>query len=168
MKRTFLSTLCALALLSAFLALPAQAQTVVGGTGGATLVMEHGNLHSVGAVLTEVEFQYADDNGVQRGGILAYTGLDQGGGEQVGGGYRYYWPRPGGSFLFVGIGGFVLGNDTPGVSELSGFMGGEVGIQVPFQGEAENKVTAFAGVYPAVAGAKDTAIIRLGARVALN
>jgi len=165
MKRTFLAQVCALALLSAW-ALPAQAQ-VVGGTGGATLVMADGELHSAGTIFGEVEWQYQDDQGRLRGGLLGYTGISsEGGGEQVGGGYRFYWSRPGGSFLFVGLGGFVLGEDTPGVAELTAFGGGEVGMQIP--GPNDGKVTGFVGLYPSLVGTDGIAVCRLGVRAALN
>lgn len=168
MKRTFLTTLCALALLSAYLASPAAAQVVVGGTGGATFIISDGNLISVGSILGEVEWQAMNDRGDLRGGLLAYTGLNsEGGGEQVGGGYRWYFRRPGSSYLFVGVGGFVIGTDTPGVDELTGFVGGEVGLQIPV-GSDQDKVTGFAGVYPAVIGSTETGVIRLGVRAALN
>lgn len=163
--RGFLSA-AALALLSAFLATPATAQ-VVGGTGGATLVMADGELHSAGTIFGEVEWQYLNDAGKLRGGLLGYTGISsEGGGEQVGGGYRFYFPRPGGSSMFIGAGGFVLGEDTPGVTELTAFLGGELGLQIP--GPNNGKVTGFVGLYPAVVGQKDAAVCRLGVRAALN
>lgn len=163
--RTFLAPL-AMALLSAWLAAPVSAQ-VVGGTGGATLVMVDGELHSAGTLFGEVEWQYQDNAGRLRGGLLGYTGISsEGGGEQVGGGYRFYFPRPGGSSLFIGAGGFVLGEDTPGIAELTAFLGGELGLQIP--GPNDGKVTGFVGLYPAVVGAEDVAVCRLGVRAALN
>lgn len=162
--RTFQAACTAAAFLA--LASPAAAQ-VVGGTGGATLVMADGELHSAGTIFGEVEWQYLDDAGRLRGGLLGYTGISsEGGGEQVGGGYRFYFARPGGSFLFLGAGGFVLGEDSPGVAELTAFVGGEVGLQIP--GPNDGKVTGFVGLYPAVVGSEDVAVCRLGVRAALN
>lgn len=168
MKRHFLAA-CALAFLSAWLAAPAQAQVVVGGTGGATFVIADGEMISVGSVLGEIEWQTVNDSGDLRGGLLAYTGLNsEGGGEQVGGGYRWYFRRPGGSYVFGGVGGFVLGSDTPSIEELTGFLGLEVGLQIPAGGDDSNRVTGFAGIYPAVIGSTETGVVRLGVRAALN
>lgn len=159
---------CALlaALLCVFLALPVAAQTIVGGSGSATFVVDHGDLVSVGTTLGEVEFQYAGNDGLLRGGLLSYAGLNsEGGGEVVGLGYRRYVKRPGQSYLFFGGGGFVLGEDTPGVGELTAFVGGEVGLQFPVL-RGTGLATGFVGIYPAVVGDEGIGVIRAGVRVA--
>ena len=150
-----------------------QAQTVVGGTGGATMIMRDGNVINVGSILGEIEYQFPWGEEVDPkhyGGLVAYVGINsEGGGAQTGLGYRHYI-RAGSVYPGFGVGGFALGDETPEITELSIFVGPELVLEVPI-GETEDdadKVTGFLGVYGAVAGDTDVAVVRAGIRAALN
>jgi hypothetical protein len=167
-KRFQVSALILAAL--AFIAGQAQAQTVVGSSGGATFIIDHGNVRSVATILSEIEYQFPwgeEEFSKNWGALVSYVGISaEGGGETVGLGYRQY-RHVGGVYPGFGIGGFALGENTPEITELSLFLGPELLLEVPLGEEDNDKVTGFLGVYQAISG-QDATVVRAGIRAALN
>jgi hypothetical protein len=169
MRRFFLGAVALAAVLSFTSAV--QAQVVVGGSGAATMMISGGHVVNTGSAIGEIEYQFpwADaEESRHWGALVGYLGVaSEGGGEQMGLGYRHYI-RTGTVYPGFGFGAFTLGTHTPLVDELSIFVGPEIILEVPMSEEDGDIVTGFVGVYPVVAGVDGVMVIRAGIRAALN
>lgn len=171
MKRTFLLA-AALVAVAAFCGTQAQAQVVVGGTGGATTILRDGKVTNAGTILAEIGYDSALSE-TKMLEITQFTGISaDGGGPTVGLGGRFFFRVGQGyharyPYVGVGIGGFGLGEDTPKIDELSVFVGPEFLVRLPI-GDQTSVATGFVGMYPSVAGQEKTVVLRTGVSLSIN